>query len=86
MNQAELVRDGLLLAFVIAAPVAATVTAAAVIVGGALQRVGVRDAVASTVIRALAVVLALWMVGEVMARDVVTYAGELWAGALAGRP
>lgn len=86
MNQAEMVRDGLLQAFLITVPVVATVTASAVIVGAVLGRLGIRDALAATVIRALAVVVALWMMGGTMARHVVTYGGGLWADALKGSP
>ena len=86
MTQGALVRDGLLQAFLIAVPVVAAVTAASVVLGTMLQRLGVRDAVASTVIRALAVVVTLVMVGEAMAGDVVSYARGLWAEALKGTP
>ncbi|MEZ4450763.1 MAG: hypothetical protein R3B09_14875 [Nannocystaceae bacterium] len=83
MNEAELVRDGLLRAFLLAVPLVAAVTAGAVIFGAALARLGVRDALASTVIRALAVVVTLIVVGEQLAGDVVSYARGVWAEHLA---
>lgn len=86
MNEAELVREGLFQWLLLAAPAVAAVTAAAVILGGLLGRLGVRDAVASTVIRALAVVVTLIAVGEWMAGSLEGYARGVWSEHLRGDP
>jgi type III secretory pathway component EscS len=82
IEAAQSVGEGLVLAFWKMAPIVATAVAASVIVGALGARVGLRDPQVAALVRAIAVIVALVLLGEAMAGEVVSFGRALWQGAL----
>ena len=82
IEAAEIVRDGLVLAFWEMVPIVASAVAASVVIGALGARVGLRDPQVAAIARAIAVVVALVVVGAAMAGEVATFGRALWQGAL----
>lgn len=79
MNLAAVVREGLMLAALVLAPVVAAAAAASVGVGWLAGRFGLRDPSVVMIGRAIAVVLALIVAGEWMSERLVTSSRALWS-------
>ena len=85
MSLVEAVRDGLWLAALLVAPLAAAAAAAALAIGWLGGRIGLRDPAVLMIARAVAVALTLMALGERMAGRLVERTEALWAG-LGGGP
>ncbi|MCB9570213.1 MAG: flagellar biosynthetic protein FliQ [Myxococcales bacterium] len=87
MSPAELAQEDLLLAFTTMIPVVASALAGAVIVGALAAKIGVRDPTLTLIARAIAVIVALTIVGGSIAAEVVDRGRARWGGDLveAGR-
>ncbi|MEZ4384427.1 MAG: flagellar biosynthetic protein FliQ [Nannocystaceae bacterium] len=82
LDAAESVREGIVLAFWCVAPIAATAVVASVVIGALGARVGLRDPQVTAIARAIAVVVALLLIGATIAGGVADFGRELWGGAL----
>lgn len=81
---AALLREGFAIVLRSLLPMFAVAAVAAILVGLLLAALGLRDGVLGQIVRTLAVVLALGVLGSGIAEAVVGYAAHSWAG-LGGR-
>lgn len=82
IDAAQIVGEGLVLAFWQVVPAVAAAVAASVIVGALGARVGLRDPQVTALARAIAVIVTVVLLGDAVAGEVVRFGSELWQGVL----